>query len=174
MFQRLNNYSLPTMKKLIILAVSVFALFTSCQQRPQVFGVYIDGTFEEFMEHTKGYDFPISIDTNTIKHVSENEITMQAYSPELIDINAEIFETDTININIKLDNRQIHKFSYTLKTPISSYKTIRQACNRIYGSCGYYDVTEYSHACCWMIGKDCLWLVYDISEQQTKYTYIIN
>ena len=32
------------MKKLIILAVSVFVLFTSCQQRPQVFGVYIDGT----------------------------------------------------------------------------------------------------------------------------------
>lgn len=163
------------MKKIFLLIASSLFI-ASCQRpnKPQVFGLYIDGTFEEFMEQTKGYDFPISIDTNTIKHVSENEITMQAYSMELIDINAEIFETDTININIKLDNRQIHKFSYTLKTPISSYKTIRQACNRIYGSCGYYDVTEYNHACCWMIGNDCLWLVYDISKQQTKYTYIIN
>ena len=43
------------MKKLIILAVSVFALFTSCQQRPQVFGVYIDGTFEQFIDMVHGY-----------------------------------------------------------------------------------------------------------------------
>ena len=38
------------MKKLIILTLSIVALLTSCQQRPQVFGVYIDGTFDQFME----------------------------------------------------------------------------------------------------------------------------
>ena len=38
------------MKKLIIITLSIVALLTSCQQRPQVFGVYIDGTFDQFME----------------------------------------------------------------------------------------------------------------------------
>ena len=99
---------------------------------------------------------------------------MQAYFTEVIDTDAEIIETDTININIQLENQRIYQFSYTLDMPVANYKAIRQAYERIYGSCRYYDVTEYSHACCWMIGKDCLWLVYDISEQQTKYTYIIN
>lgn len=157
---------------IIIVLVSVI----SCQNlnQPQVFGLYIDGTFEEFMEQAYGYHFPITIDTNTIQHISEKEISMQAYFTEVIDTDAEIIETDTININIQLENQRIYQFSYTLEMPVASYNAIRQACNRIYGSCGYYDVTEYSHACCWMIGNDCLWLVYDISEQQTKYTYIIN
>lgn len=160
----------------IILTISLVAfIFISCQHsKPQVFGLYIDGTFEEFMEQAHGYHFPITIDTNTIQHISEKEIAMQAYFTEVIDTDAEIIETDTININIQLENQRIYQFSYTLEMPVTSYNAIRQACNRIYGSCGYYDVTEYSHACCWMIGKDCLWLVYDISEQQTKYTYIIN
>ena len=157
---------------IIIVLVSVI----SCQNlnQPQVFGLYIDGTFEDFMEQAHGYHFPITIDTNTIQHISEKEIAMQAYFTEVIDTDAEIIETDTINIYIQLENQRIYQFSYTLEMPVASYNAIRQACNRIYGSCGYYDVTEYSHACCWMIGKDCLWLVYDISEQQTKYTYIIN
>lgn len=157
---------------IIIVLVSVI----SCQNlnQPQVFGLYIDGTFEEFMEQAHGYHFPITIDTNTIQHISEKEIAMQAYFTEVIDTDAEIIETDTININIQLENQRIYQFSYTLDMPVANYKAIRQAYERIYGSCRYYDVTEYSHACCWMIGKDCLWLVYDISEQQTKYTYIIN
>lgn len=157
---------------IIIVLVSVI----SCQSlnQPQVFGLYIDGTFEEFMEQAHGYHFPITIDTNTIQHISEKEIAMQAYFTEVIDTDAEIIETDTININIQLENQRIYQFSYTLDMPVANYKAIRQAYERIYGSCRYYDVTEYSHACCWMIGKDCLWLVYDISEQQTKYTYIIN
>lgn len=160
----------------IILTISLVALiFISCQHsKPQVFGLYIDGTFEEFMEQAHGYHFPITIDTNTIQHISEKEIAMQAYFTEVIDTDAEIIETDTININIQLENQRIYQFSYTLDMPVANYKAIRQAYERIYGSCRYYDVTEYSHACCWMIGKDCLWLVYDISEQQTKYTYIIN
>lgn len=162
------------MKKSFYLLLTTF-IFISCQHsKPQVFGLYIDGTFEDFMEQAHGYHFPITIDTNTIQHISEKEIAMQAYFTEVIDTDAEIIETDTININIQLENQRIYQFSYTLEMPVASYNAIRQACNRIYGSCGYYDVTEYSHACCWMIGKDCLWLVYDISEQQTKYTYIIN
>ena len=151
-------------------------IFISCQRpnKPQVFGLYIDGTFEEFMEQAHGYHFPITIDTNTIQHISEKEIAMQAYFTEVIDTDAEIIETDTININIQLENQRIYQFSYTLEMPVASYNAIRQACNRIYGSCRYYDVTEYSHACYWIIGKDCLWLIYDISEQQTKYEYFIN
>ena len=162
------------MRKSFYLLLTTF-IFISCQHsKPQIFGLYIDGTFEEFMEQAHGYHFPITIDTNTIQHISEKEIAMQAYFTEVIDTDAEIIETDTININIQLENQRIYQFSYTLDMPVANYKAIRQAYERIYGSCRYYDVTEYSHACCWMIGKDCLWLVYDISEQQTKYTYIIN
>ena len=53
------------MKILIILAVSVFALFTSCQQRPQAFGVYIDGTFDQFLKDLdkEPWKYPINIDT---------------------------------------------------------------------------------------------------------------
>ena len=164
------------MNKILLTLLLGTLFFVSCQRpnKPQVFGLYIEGTFEEFMEQAHGYHFPITIDTNTIQHISEKEIAMQAYFTEVIDTDAEIIETDTININIQLENQRIYQFSYTLEMPVASYNAIRQACNRIYGSCEYYDVTEYSHACCWMIGKDCLWLVYDISEQQTKYTYIIN
>ena len=146
------------MKKSFYLLLTTF-IFISCQHsKPQVFGLYIDGTFEEFMEQARGYHFPITIDTNRIQHISEKEIVMQAYSLEVIDMDEEIIETDTINIHI----------------PISDYNAIRASFNRIYGSCNYYDISEYSHACCWMIGKDCLWLTYTISEKQTKYTYIIN
>ena len=160
----------------IILTISLVALICiSCQHsKPQVFGLYIDGTFEEFMEQAHGYHFPITIDTNTIQHISEKEIAMQAYFTEVIDTDAEIIETDTININIQLENQRIYQFSYTLNMPISDYNAIRASFNRMYGSCNYYDISEYSHACCGMIGKDCLWLTYTISEKQTKYTYIIN
>lgn len=160
----------------IILTISLVALICiSCQHsKPQVFGLYIDGTFEEFMEQAHGYHFPITIDTNTIQHISEKEIAMQAYSIEVIDMDEEIIETDTINIHIQMEKERIYKFTYTLNMPISDYNAIRASFNRIYGSCNYYDISEYSHACCWMIGKDCLWLTYTISEKQTKYTYIIN
>ena len=95
------------MKK--ILSLLLFALmFASCQQsKPQVFGLYIDGTFEEFMEQAHGYHFPITIDTNTIQHISEKEIAMQAYSLEVIDMDEEIIETDTINLHIQLEKERI-------------------------------------------------------------------
>lgn len=151
-------------------------IFISCQRpnKPQVFGLHIDGTYEDFIKQAKDYHFPITIDTNTIQCIAEKEITLQAYSTEVMDMDNEIIKTDTINIHILLDKGKIYNFSYTLNMPLSVYEAIRQAHNRIYGSCNYYDVTDYSHACCWMIGKDCLWLTYNISERQTKYTYIIN
>lgn len=162
------------MKKLIILAVSVFALFTSCQQRPQVFGVYIDGTFEQFLKDLdkEPWKYPINIDT--IQLLSESEISIKAYSTEVIDLNEDSVKVDSIYITIELEKEKIKQFSYTLDMSETNFKAIHHAYERIYGSCRYYDVTEYSHACYWMIGKDCLWLIYDISEQQTKYTYIIN
>lgn len=62
------------MKKIFLLIASSLFI-ASCQRpnKPQVFGLYIDGTFEEFMEQTKGYDFPISIDTNTIKQFQKTK-----------------------------------------------------------------------------------------------------
>ena len=77
------------MKKLIILAVSVFALFTSCQQRPQVFGVYIDGTFEQFLKDLDKEPWKCPINIDTIQHLSESEISIKAYSTEVINLNDE-------------------------------------------------------------------------------------
>lgn len=162
------------MKKLIILAVSVFVLFTSCQQRPQVFGVYIDGTFEQFLKDLDKEPWKCPINIDTIQHLSESEISIKAYSTEVIDLNEDSVKVDSIYITIELEKEKIKQFSYTLDMSETNFKAIQHAYERIYGSCRYYDVTEYSHACYRMIGKDCLWLIYDISEQQTKYTYIIN
>ena len=162
------------MKKLIILAVSVFALFTSCQQRPQVFGVYIDGTFEEFLKDLDKEPWKCPINIDTIQHLSESEISIKAYSTEVINLNEDSVKVDSIYITIELEKEKIKQFSYTLDMSETNFKAIQHAYERIYGSCRYYDVTEYSHACYWMIGKDCLWLIYDISEQQTKYEYFIN
>ena len=162
------------MKKLIILAVSVFALFTSCQQRPQVFGVYIDGTFEQFLKDLDKEPWKCPINIDTIQHLSESEISIKAYSTEVIDLNEDSVKVDSIYITIEVEKEKIKQFSYTLDMSETDFKAIHHAYERIYGSCRYYDVTEYSHACYWMIGKDCLWLIYDISEQQTKYEYFIN
>ena len=162
------------MKKLIILAVSVFALFTSCQQRPQVFGVYIDGTFEQFLKDLDKEPWKCPINIDTIQYLSESKISIKAYSTEVIDLNEDSVKVDSIYITIELEKEKIKQFSYTLDMSETNFKAIQHAYERIYGSCRYYDVTEYSHACYWMIGKDCLWLIYDISEQQTKYEYFIN
>ena len=162
------------MKNLIILAISVFALFTSCQQRPQVFGLNIDGTFEEFLKDLDKEPWKCPINIDTIQHLSESEISIKAYSTEVIDLNEDSVKVDSIYITIELEKEKIKQFSYTLDMSETNFKAIHHAYERIYGSCRYYDVTEYSHACYWMIGKDCLWLIYDISEQQTKYEYLIN
>jgi major membrane immunogen (membrane-anchored lipoprotein) len=162
------------MKKLIIFALSVFALFTSCQQRPQVFGVYIDGTFEQFLKDLDKEPWKCPINSDTIQYLSESKISIKAYSTEVIDLNEDSVKVDSIYITIELEKEKIKQFSYTLDMSETNFKAIHHAYERIYGSCRYYDVTEYSYACYWMIGKDCLWLIYDISEQQTKYEYFIN
>ena len=162
------------MKKLIIFALSVFALFTSCQQRPQVFGVYIDGTFEQFLKDLDKEPWKCPINIDTIQHLSESEISIKAYSTEVIDLNEDSVKVDSIYITIELEKEKIKQFSYTLDMSETDFKAIQHAYERIYGSVRYHDITEYGNYCYWMIGKDCLWLIYDISEQQTKYTYIIN
>ena len=162
------------MKKLIILAVSVFALFTSCQQRPQVFGVYIDGTFEQFLKDLDKEPWKCPINIDTIQHLSESEISIKAYSTEVIDLNEDSVKVDSIYITIELEKEKIKQFSYTLDMSETDFKAIQHAYERIYGSVRYHDITEYGNYCSWMIGRTCLWLSYDIADQQTKYEYIIN
>ena len=162
------------MKKLIILAVSVFALFTSCQQRPQVFGVYIDGTFELFLKDLDKEPWKCPINIDTIQYLSESKISIKAYSTEVIDLNEDSVKVDSIYITIELEKEKIKQFSYILDMSETNFKAIQHAYERIYGSSRYYDVNECCHGCCWIIGKDCLWLIYDISEQEVKYEYIIN
>ena len=162
------------MKKLIILAVSVVALFTSCQQRPQVFGVYIDGTFEQFLKELDKEPWKCPINIDTIQHLSENKISIKAYSTEVIDLNEDSVKVDSIYITFELEKEKIKHFTYTMHISETDFRAILHAYERIYGNPRYHDINEYCHGCCWMIGKDCLWLIYDISEQQVKYTYTIN
>lgn len=162
------------MKKLIILAVSVFALFTSCQQRPQVFGVYIDGTFEQFLKDLDKEPWKCPINIDTIQYLSESKISIKAYSTEVIDLNEDSVKVDSIYITIELEKEKIKQFSYTLDMSETDFKAIQHTYERIYGSVRYYDITEYGNYCSWMIGRTCLWLSYDIADQQTKYEYIIN
>ena len=162
------------MKKLIILAVSVFALFTSCQQRPQVFGVYIDDTFEQFLKDLDKEPWKCPINIDTIQHLSKSEISIKAYSTEVIDLNEDSVKIDSVYITIELEKEKIKHFSYTLDMSETNFRAIQHAYECIYGCARFYDVTEYSHYCYWMIGRICLWLSYDIADQQTKYEYIIN
>lgn len=162
------------MKKLIILAVSVFALFTPCQQRPQVFGVYIDGTFEQFLKDLDKEPWKCPINIDTIQYLSESKISIKAYSTEVIDLNEDSVKVDSIYITIELEKEKIKQFSYTLDMSETDFKAIQHAYERIYGSVRYHDITEYGNYCSWMIGKTSLWLSYDFAEQQTKYEYFIN
>ena len=162
------------MKKLIILAISVFALFTSCRQRPQVFGVYIDGTFEQFLKDLDKEPWKCPINIDTIQHLSESDISIKAYSTEVIDLNEDSVKVDSIYITIELEKEKIKQFSCTLDMSETDFKAIQHTYERIYGSVRYYDITEYGNYCSWMIGRTCLWLSYDIADQQTKYEYIIN
>ena len=162
------------MKKLIILAVSVFTLFTSCQQRPQVFGVYIDGTFEQFLKDLDKEPWKCPINIDTIQHLSESEISIKAYSTEVIDLNEDSVKVDSIYITIELEKEKIKQFSYTLDMSETNFKAIQHAYERIYGDVDYYDISEYRHVCGWCIGKDYMYLNYILSAQQTEYIYIIN
>ena len=162
------------MKKLIILALLAFALFTSCQQRPQVFGVYIDGTFEQFLKDLDKEPWKCPINIDTIQHLSESEISIKAYSTEVIDLNEDSVKVDSIYITIELEKEKIKQFSYTLDMSETDFRAIQHANERIYGDVDYYDISEYRHVCGWCIGKDYMYLNYILSAQQTEYIYIIN
>ena len=162
------------MKKLIILALLAFALFTSCQQRPQVFGVYIDGTFEQFLKDLDKEPWKCPINIDTIQHLSKSEISIKAYSTEVIDLNEDSVKVDSIYITIELEKEKIKQFSYTLDMSETDFRAIQHANERIYGDVDYYDISEYRHVCGWCIGKDYMYLNYILSAQQTEYIYIIN
>lgn len=156
-------------------------MFASCQQsKPQVFGLYIDGTFEEFMaeiNNSEGYRyFPCTMHIDSIVHVSDKHKKIYAYNRSIVDLNENIFVVDTINMDIllKLNKGYIHRFTYTIKMSLSDFQAIRFANERIYGDVDYYDISEYRHVCGWCIGKDYMYLNYILSAQQTEYIYIIN
>ena len=155
-------------------------LFASCQhpKKPQVFGVYIDGTFEEFMAEindSKGYrKFPNTIHIDSIVSISDEHKKIYAYNKTIVDLDEDTFAIDTINMDILLNKGYIHEFTYTIKMPLSNYQAIRFANERIYGDVDYYDISEYRHVCGWCIGKDYMYLNYILSAQQTEYIYIIN
>ena len=154
-------------------------MFVSCQQsKPQVFGLYIDGTFEEFMAEindSKGYrKFPNTIYIDSIVSISDEHKKIYAYNKTIVDLDENTFAIDTINMDILLYKGYIHEFTYTIKMPLSNYQAIRFANERIYGDVDYYDISEYRHVCGWCIGKDYMYLNYILSAQQTEYIYIIN
>ena len=154
-------------------------MFVSCQHsKPQVFGLYIDGTFEEFMAEindSKGYrKFPNTIHIDSIVSISDEHKKIYAYNKTIVDLDEDTFAIDTINMDILLNKGYIHEFTYTIKMPLSNYQAIRFANERIYGDVDYYDISEYRHVCGWRIGKDYMYLNYDFSDQQAKYIYIIN
>ena len=166
------------MNRLIIIIVLVS--FISCQNlnRPQVFGLYIDGTFEDFMadiNNSKGYrKFPNTIHIDSIVSISDEHKKIYAYNKTIVDLDENTFAIDTINMDILLNKGYIHEFTYTIKMPLSNYQAIRFANERIYGDDDYYDISEYRHVCGWCIGKDYMYLNYILSAQQTEYIYIIN
>ena len=154
-------------------------MFVSCQQsKPQVFGLYIDGTFEEFMaeiNNSEGYrKFPSTIHIDSIVSISNEHKKIYAYNKTIVDLDENTFAIDTINMDILLNKGYIHEFTYTIKMPLSNYQAIRFANERIYGDVDYYDISEYRHVCGWCIGKDYMYLNYILSAQQTEYIYIIN
>ena len=166
------------MQKIFLLLLTTFML-ASCQQpKPQVFGLNIDGTFEEFMaeiNNSEGYRyFPCTMHIDSIVHVSDKHKKIYAYNRSIVDLNENIFVVDTINMDILLNKGDIHRFTYTIKMPLSDYQAIRFANERIYGDVDYYDISEYRHVCGWCIGKDYMYLNYILSAQQTEYIYIIN
>ena len=154
-------------------------MFVSCQQsKPQVFGLYIDGTFEEFMAEINNSEdyrkFPSTIHIDSIVSISNEHKKIYAYNKTIVDLDENTFAIDTINMDVLLNKGYIHRFTYTIKMPLSDYQAIRFANERIYGDVDYYDISEYRHVCGWCIGKDYMYLNYILSAQQTEYIYIIN
>lgn len=169
----INKFTIP--KKQILLFLITALIFVSCQHsKPQVFGLYIDGSFEQFLKDLDKEPWKCPINIDTIQYLSESEISIKAYSTEVIDLNEDSVKVDSIYITIELEKEKIKQFSYTLDMSEADFRAIQHAYERIYGSVRYHDITEYGNYCSWMIGKTSLWLSYDFAEQQTKYEYFIN
>lgn len=106
------------MKRICLLLLTAL-IFASCQRpnKPQVFGLYIDGTFEEFMaeiNNSKGYRyFPCTMHIDSIVHVSDKHKKIYAYNRSIVDLNENIFVVDTINMDIVLEKQYIKELSYT-------------------------------------------------------------
>lgn len=166
------------MQKLFLLLLTTFMLASCQQSKPQVFGLNIDGTFEELMadiNDSKGYrKFPSTIHIDSVVSISDEHKKIYAYNKTIVDLDENTFAIDTINMDILLNKGYIHEFTYTIKMPLSNYQAIRFANERIYGDVDYYDISEYRHVCGWCIGKDYMYLNYILSAQQTEYIYIIN
>ena len=166
------------MQKIFLLLLTTFMLASCQQSKPQVFGLNIDGTFEELMadiNDSKGYrKFPSTIHIDSVVSISDEHKKIYAYNKTIVDLDENTFAIDTINMNILLNKGYIHKFTYTIKMPLSDYQAIRFANERIYGDVDYYDISEYRHVCGWCIGKDYMYLNYILSAQQTEYIYIVN
>ena len=166
------------MQKLFLLLLTTFMLASCQQSKPQVFGLNIDGTFEELMadiNDSKGYrKFPSTIHIDSVVSISDEHKKIYAYNKTIVDLDENTFAIDTINMDILLNKGYIHEFTYTIKMPLSDYQAIRFANERIYGDVDYYDISEYRHVCGWCIGKDYMYLNYILSAQQTEYIYIIN
>lgn len=149
-------------------------IVTSCQKRPQVFGIYIDGTFDQFMEDLDKEPWVCPVRFDSVYRISENHLAIQAYSTEIIGLNEDSVKIDSIHFTIELEQEKIKHFAYTMHLSETDFRAIQYAYERIYGSVRYHDITEYGNYCSWMIGKTSLWLSYDFAEQQTKYEYFIN
>ena len=121
------------MKELIVFTLFAFAIFSSCQQRPQVFGVYIDGTFEHFLKDLDKEPWKCPINIATIQYLSESKISIKAYSTEVIDLNEDSVKVDSIDITIELEKEKIKQFSYTLDMSETDFRAIQHAYERIYG-----------------------------------------
>ena len=166
------------MQKIFLLLLTTFMLASCQQSKPQVFGLNIDGTFEELMadiNDSKGYrKFPSTIHIDSVVSISDEHKKIYAYNKTIVDLDEDTFAIDTINMDILLNKGYIHEFTYTIKMPLSNYQAIRFANERIYGDVDYYDISEYRHVCGWCIGKDYMYLNYILSAQQTEYIYLIN
>ena len=103
------------MQKIFLLLLTTFML-ASCQQpKPQVFGLNIDGTFEELMadiNDSKGYrKFPSTIHIDSVVSISDEHKKIYAYNKTIVDLDEDTFAIDTINMDILLNKGYIHEFT---------------------------------------------------------------
>ena len=124
------------MKRICLLLLTIL-VFASCQQsKLQVFGLYIDGTFEEFMAEindSKGYrKFPNTIHIDSIVSISDEHKKIYAYNKTIVDLDEDTFAIDTINMDILLNKGYIHKFTYTIKMPLYAFFAFSRACMCMY------------------------------------------